>query len=281
MTNDQQARRQYWTNQMDAAFDFMQQMREYPVEECGEPMASMPVAAAEAGLEVQFSTSKIAFDLDRVFFLRVGLIEGFLAAAKEMNQRGWILKIEDGFRSVLMQQSVSRRPLVFDGILKTTMWELDGAVPTPEFMLKRVSALTATRPKIGTHMSGSAIDISVFRKSDGSEVDRGKPYLEMSELTPMLSPFISAEARQNRQVITEIMERHGFVHYPFEFWHYNSGDCYGEALTGTGKPGRYGAVNWNPADNSVEAIADPQELLQPHEAIQREIDMSLERLAKA
>ena len=30
--NDQDARREYWTQQMDQAFEFMQLMRDYPVE---------------------------------------------------------------------------------------------------------------------------------------------------------------------------------------------------------------------------------------------------------
>jgi hypothetical protein len=200
-----------------------------------------------------------------------------MGAACEMNERGWIMKVEDGFRSLLMQQSLGRRPEVFDAVLKTTMWELGGELPSPEFMLKRVAAVIAIRPKVGTHMSGSAIDISVFDAETGEEIDRGAPYLEMSEVTPMASPFVSRCARENREQITAIMERHGFVAYPFEFWHYNSGDCYGEFLTGNGKPGRYGAIHFDQASGTITPVADPDELLQPTEAIQHEIEQSLLR----
>jgi hypothetical protein len=144
-------------------------------------------------------------------------------------------------------------------------------------MLKRVAALTAIRPKVGTHMSGSAIDISVFEESTGEEIDRGGPYLEMSELTPMSSPFVSRCARENREQITAIMQRHGFIAYPFEFWHYNSGDCYAEFLTGSGQPGRYGAIHFDQTDGTIKPVADPDELLQPLEAIQHEIEQSLLR----
>lgn len=278
MADEATARREYWTQQMDQAFEFMQRMRTYPVEECGESLVSMPQVAAEAGVEVRFASTPIALDLPRVFFLRAGLIPNFLAAAREMNERGWIMKLEDGFRSVTMQQNLSRKPSVFDAILKTTMWELGGKTPDPQFLLKRVAALTAVRPKVGTHMSGSAIDISVFRREDGTEVDRGKPYLEMSEMTPMASPFVSVDARRNRHEITRIMESNGFIAYPFEFWHYNSGDCYAEFLTNSGKPGRYGAIHFDETEGKVEPISSPDELLQPHEVIEHEIEQSLLRL---
>ncbi|RYF73986.1 MAG: hypothetical protein EOO39_09405, partial [Cytophagaceae bacterium] len=84
----------------------------------------------------------------------------------------------------------------------------------------RKLSLSATTAKTGTHVSGSAIDISVYSLEDGSEIDRGGPYLEMSELTPMKSPFVLESSLRNRQEITDVMAQHGFVAYPFEFWHY-------------------------------------------------------------
>ena len=276
-THDSQAaRRAYWTQQMDEAYDFMQRMRDYPVEECGEPLFSMRDAVVQENLEVAFADGKIAEDLDRIFFLRVGLRDGFLGAARAMNERGWILKVEDGFRSLEMQSRLSRRPRVLDAILKTTMWEL-GETPSPEFFLKRLSALTAIRPSVGTHMSGSAIDISVLQRDDGSEVWRDGPYLEMSELTPMASPFATPQDQENRRDIEQIMSQNGFFAYPFEFWHFNSGDGYAEFLGKTGQPARYGAVHLNQADGSVTPVEDPDQALQTPEIMQREIAASLAR----
>ena len=276
--NDQAARRAFWAQQMDTAYDFMAQMRTYPVRECGEPMRSMREAASDARAEVAFSSSRIAGDLDRVFFLRAGLIPNFIAAARTMNERGWILKIEDGFRTLAMQTALSRRPSVFDAILKSTMWELDGQQPEPDFLLKRLSVLTATRPKVGTHMSGSAIDISVWNRETQTEIERGGPYLEMSELTPMRSPFVSQQALDNRNAITQIMESCGFVAYPFEFWHYNSGDAYGEFLSKTGQPARYGAVHLDPETGEVTPVGAPDEALQTPAIMEREMHNALARL---
>jgi D-alanyl-D-alanine dipeptidase len=181
MNNDEAARRAYWAEQMEQGYAIVQKLIEFPVNECGERFASIPDAAADANVEMQFSTSKIAGDLDRVYFLRESLVRDVITIGREMNERGWILKIEDGFRSLDMQRQLVRKPSVFDTVLKKTIWELGGQIPTPEMMFRRAIVLTANMPKIGAHMSGSAIDISVFRRDDGTEVWRGYPYLEMSE----------------------------------------------------------------------------------------------------
>jgi hypothetical protein len=145
-------------------------------------------------------------------------------------------------------------------------------------MFRRMTALTATFPKIGTHMSGSAIDISVLRTADLAEIDRGGPYIELSELTPMDSPFVSAEARRNRAEISEVMRRHGFVAYPYEFWHYSKGDAYTAYLTGSGSPARYGPVDLDPVSGNVNPISDAKKPLHSMEDIENHIESALSRL---
>ena len=275
---DQDARRQYWTQQMEEGYEFMERMLEYPVQECGETLASLPDAVAAAGVEVEFSTSKVVGDFDRIYYLREGLIDDFIAIARDMNARGWVLKVEDGFRTTTIQKYLARKPNVFDAILQRVIWECGGQAPAPDFMLRRVTSLCATYPKIGTHMSASAIDISVLRRDDRSEIDRGGPYLEMSELTPMTSPFAAPQAQENRRQIREVMERHGFMAYPYEFWHFNKGDVYAEELNKTGQPARYGAVHWDAANNTITPVPNPTQSLQSNEEIQREIEVSLGRL---
>lgn len=275
---DDSLRRAYWKEQMDAAYELMQQFQQYPVAECGEPLVSLRAAAATAGVEMFFSSTKFMGESPRLFVIRAGLVDSVLAIARDMNQRGWVLKIEDGYRTRGMQKDVGRIPQLFDLILQRVRWETGEQAPTPEFMLRRITAVIATMPKIGTHMSGSALDISVVQASDGQDVDRGGPYLEISELTPMASPFVPAPARRNREAITALMKRHGFIAYPYEFWHYSQGDVYAEYLPQTGKPGRYGAVNWDPQTGKITPISHPASLLNSLEEIRIEIEQSLARI---
>ena len=101
--SDEQARRLYWAEKMELAHDFMMRAQQVEITDCGEPMFSLREAADEAGVEVVFSTTPFGGPFDRQFVLRQGLIDSYLGVAREMNERGWILKVEDAYRSPEMQ----------------------------------------------------------------------------------------------------------------------------------------------------------------------------------
>ena len=279
-TDTDATRRVYWTEQLEAAWRFMfDEVLPYPLAECGEPLVPLQQAVEQADVVVHFSTRPHALGLPRLFYLRDGQIPGFIGAAAEMNQRGWVMRVEDGYRTPQMQKHLGLMPGVFDAVLRSVMWELDGQRPTPEFMFRRCSTLVASVPKFGTHMSGSAIDISVLHLDEPSrEVDRGAPYLEMSALTPMGSPFVSEAARANRRDITALMRRHGFVDYPWEFWHYSSGDAYEQVLGQTGRPAMYGAVECDLQTLQVTPLRHPEQPLNSFDEIRAEIDAALARV---
>lgn len=281
LTSDDAARRAYWAEQMELGYELVQKVLPFPVRECGEGFASLSDAAEAAGVEMLFSTSKIAGEMERVYFMRESLVGHVMAVGRAMNERGWILKIEDGYRTLEMQERLGRKPEVFDAILQKCRWENGGEIPPVELMYRRSAVLVANIPKVGTHMSGSAIDISVFRRDDGRELWRGGPYLEMSERTPMRSPFVESEFLRNRLEINELVEAHGFVHFPFEYWHYNQGDAMGHVLRGRPEPARFGAVHWDPQTNRVTPCDDPLRLLNPLEVIEREIAAALARAKNA
>lgn len=276
--NDEEARRSFWIEQMEAAHTFMKDIIEYPVEECGEELISLQESVKAAGIAVEFSPLAIPGRHDFLFYLRAGLIKDFLAAAKEMNERGWVLKVEDAFRTRKMQTAGIQSVKVLDIVLQKTIWEAHGKLPTPDLVFQRVTGVCATCPKIGTHMSGSAIDISVLWAKDHSEVDRGGPYCEMSELSAMSSPFVSKEAARNRIEISELMRRHGFIAYPYEFWHYSKDDAYAEYMTKSGKPAKYGPIDFDKDRATIAAIQNPAEPLISMDEIKRLIDSALSRL---
>ena len=166
------ARRAYWTRMMDEAYAFMLDVSAFPVAECGEPMASLIDAAKGADVEVTFSNRPHAARCRRLFYLREGLIGDFLNVAHAMNRLGWVLHVEDAFRTSRMQRGLATQPKRFKVILKRIIWELGGEIPSADLVRRRVAALIASAPNVGTHMSGSAIDISAFRRNDQSELNR-------------------------------------------------------------------------------------------------------------
>jgi D-alanyl-D-alanine dipeptidase len=276
-TTDDSERRAYWAAQMELGYAFVERLLEFPVSECGEGFASIRDAAESSDVEMTFSDSKIAGHLDRVFYMRESLVDDVISIGRDMNKLGWVLKIEDGFRSLEMQSTLVTKPEIFDSILQKCLWECGGEIPSVEFVFRRAIVMVANIPKIGTHMSGSAIDISVYQR-DGEELWRGGPYIDVSERTPMRSPYITATELQNRLRITEVMESHGFMHFPYEFWHYNKGDAGAHILTNNPAPARYGPVNWNPETNTVTAVGDPLSPLNPLDVIETEIASAMERM---
>ncbi len=245
----------YWRMQMEEAYGFMLRCLEAPIVEGGEALVELDASASEAGVEVAFSELPHVGGAMRIFALREGLIEPFLRAAAELNENGWVMKVEDGYRSFEMQRRLATQPAVFGAILRAVLDETEGASPDAELMFRRVSALVATRPRVATHMSGSAIDISVMDRSSGVELDRGGPYLEMSALTPMRSPFITAEQAEVRQGVTTVMARHGFLAYPYEFWHYSAGDTFAVCIGGV-EFARYGPVSYDPVSRKCSPLPD-------------------------
>ena len=69
----------------------------------------------------------------------------------------------------------------------------------------------------------------------------------------------------------------GFVDYPWEFWHYSSGDAYEPVQRHTGRPAVYGAVHWDAATNSVTPLPQPEEPLNSFDEIRAAIDAALAR----
>ena len=276
--HDEDARREFWIFHMERSARLLRAMEDGPTQECGEGLGSIPDAAEEAGVEMWFSDSKIAGDLDRIFFIRRGLIADLMDIGRDMNERGWILKIEDGFRTREMQTQLGRKPAVFDMIVRSCRWECGGQPPSLDLIRRRSTCLVANFPNHGTHTMAAAVDVSVFRRDDGCEVWRGMPYLEMSEYTPMDSPFVSPEEQANRADITAMMERHGFLHYPGEFWHYNKGDALYHLMTKSGQVSGYGPVHWDPSSGEVTPYDDVRSPLTPPETMANLLDAALARL---
>jgi D-alanyl-D-alanine dipeptidase len=253
------ARRAYWRAQMDEAYAFMLRCRRVPIAENGEPLAALRDSASDAGVEVVFSERPHVGGRERIYALREALIAPFVEAARAFNSIGLVMKVEDGYRSLEMQRGLATEPSVLGPILRSVLEETGGVVPSADLMFRRVSALVATRPRVATHMSGSAIDISVVDRS-GREIDRGGPYLEMSARTPMGSPFVSTSQARARKEITDIMARHGFVAYPYEFWHYNAGDVFAACIEGR-RSARYGPVSFEPSSPHLTPLHDQDEPL--------------------
>ena len=83
------------------------------------------------------------------------------------------------------------------------------------------------------HSRGSTVDISLVQLADGAEpveLDMGTPFDTFSPRSWPSDTSVSPEARKNRAILAEAMQRHGFVRYDKEWWHFTLG---GEPFPGT------------------------------------------------
>ena len=130
-------------------------------------------------------------------------------------------------------------------------------------------------------MSASAVDVSVVDRRTGRELERGGPYLEISERTPMGSPFVSESEREVRAIVTACMAHEGFVTYPFEFWHYCKGDAYDALLANPPSTARFGAVDVDLGTGAVTPIEHPKERLSDSAELDRLLAAALARVLAA
>jgi D-alanyl-D-alanine dipeptidase len=68
--------------------------------------------------------------------------------------------------------------------------------------------------KASAHSTGTAVDIGLVG------LDFGTPFDLFDEASATKHPGISAEARRNRETLAGLMQRHGFVNLPQEWWHF-------------------------------------------------------------
>ena len=144
INTDEKARCRYLAKNMDHSYELIQSMSKYKIKECGERVVSIPEAALEAGVKILFSETKIAGNLDRIFVIRESLMPDLLAVARDMKERGWILKIEDGYRTCELQTELGRKPEIFDMIVHSCWRETGGVKPSLEHVKKRSHPLSVT-----------------------------------------------------------------------------------------------------------------------------------------
>lgn len=86
-------------------------------------------------------------------------------------------------------------------------------------------------PGVAGHPTGGAVDVYIENAQTGEKLDFGVPIFTFdSKDVYTFSPFISAEAKKNRQLLRQAMMGQGFAPYDGEWWHYSVGDkewaCY-------------------------------------------------------
>jgi len=131
-------------------------------------------------------------------FLRQAPAENLRRVQAELARSGLGLKIFDGYRPLSVQRK---------------MWKV---FPQPGYV--------ADPMKGSRHNRGAAVDVTLVRLADGSELLMPTPYDDFTKRAHRDFMQLPEEAIRNRQLLEQVMTRHGFVGLSTEWWHFDHGD---------------------------------------------------------
>jgi D-alanyl-D-alanine dipeptidase len=133
-------------------------------------------------------------------FLQRPAAEALVSAHRALGEKGYGLLVFDGYRP----WSVTK-----------LFWDL-----TPPARRAYVAD-----PREGSkHNRGCAVDLSLFTRADGREVEMPSAYDDLSERAHPDYPGGTAGQRAHRALLRAAMEAHGFTVEPNEWWHFNYKD---------------------------------------------------------
>lgn len=134
-------------------------------------------------------------------YLRLAAAEALKDIQKELKSIGLALKIYDAYRPYYVT---------------VKMWQ-----PIKD------ERYVANPAKGSGHNRGTAVDLTIIRIADGTELNMGTGYDNFSDTAHHTFKKLSVESLKNRTLLKSLMEKYGFKSLESEWWHYslqNAGD---------------------------------------------------------
>ena len=149
-------------------------------------------------IDVKYATSdnftgQVIYDFSEPS-LRYGTMKKLMKVQKELNKRGYSLKVWDAYRQIEAQ-------------LK--LWEI---CPDPAYVSDPNKGYSG-------HCRGNTIDVTLVT-ADGKELEMPSGYDEFSALADRDYSDVSSAAAKNAELLESVMKKHGFKGYQAEWWHY-------------------------------------------------------------
>lgn len=233
---------------LNKAMEFDEGYFDMPLIECGENLVSIKDTFRNEGIKVYFSRHK-AGDQRKIYWVRKGLIEPLLSAARELAEKGFYLRFEFAYRTTEGQKRMYRVSV------RRTVKKF------PEFdretQLKIAGIYSAWNFATSAHVGGAAVDVKLV-SFNGEDVDMGAKYWDTSSNITSNSHEMPTVAVQNRRILLSAMEKSGFANYPFEYWHFSMGDRIAAHIQRK-QYAIYGPVDFNPIDQSIRFLSDEEQ----------------------
>ncbi len=138
-------------------------------------------------------TGKVVYNFNRCYLIKEAALK-LKAVQMDLNAMGLAIHIWDGYRPTAVQWK---------------FWEL---VPDERYV--------ADPRKGGRHTRGTAVDLTLVTK-DGQLLEMPTDFDDFSEKASRNYKGATEQAQKNSQLLQDIMEKHGFIGLPSEWWHYD------------------------------------------------------------
>jgi D-alanyl-D-alanine dipeptidase len=150
-------------------------------------------------IEVRYATrhnftGQTLYAIPRIFLHR-DAVRALARVQRELQRRGLGLKVWDAYRPLSVQWK---------------MWKL----------IRDERYVSNPAKNQGRHTRGTAVDVTLIDKL-GRELPMPSDFDDFSERAHRDYQGGTAEQRRNRQILQSAMEKHGFIGYPTEWWHFD------------------------------------------------------------
>ena len=133
-----------------------------------------------------------------ICLLRKAVAERLVKVHQSLRQKGFGLKIWDGYRPLSVQKK---------------MWK---KLPDPRFV---------ANPQRGSnHNRGAAVDVTLVDLK-GNELEMPTEFDDFSPKAKSDYPYANEQAKRNRKILQDAMRSQGFRTISSEWWHFNDKNC--------------------------------------------------------
>lgn len=152
-------------------------------------------------VELQYATienftEQVIYDFEDAY-LRYGTVKKLELVCQELEQQGLYLKIWDAFRPTQAQYS---------------LWDI---CPDSKYVANPNTGFSA-------HSRGNTLDVTLV-DADGNEVEMPTGFDDFSGAADRDYSDCTLEAADNAKLLENVMQKHGFIGYWGEWWHFT--DC--------------------------------------------------------
>ena len=150
-------------------------------------------------VELTSLNTNIQIDLiyypEAICFVHKDITPALKEIQTELEEQNLGLKIWDGYRPLSMQ------------------WKLWNALPDERYV--------ADPRKGGRHTRGTAVDVTLVHHHNKTELEMPTGFDDFSEKAWSHSLDATVEAKRNRALLHQVMQKHGFLNIETEWWHFD------------------------------------------------------------